>query len=114
MTQIAPLDSEAEPKTKVANSAAPDSCQLTEVEASVIEKLGEQMKTQIPIPQLKKSEDGRSVLFDHPNQGMAWGLLMNALGTTDINFVVGVQSQLANITAIRGLGCYRSQAICAP
>ena len=102
MTQIAPLDSQPEPETKVANSAAPDSYQLTEVEASVIEKLGKQMKAEIPVPQLKESENGQSALLNHPNEGIGWALLMNALGTTSLNFAEGVKWQLAKISAIDG------------
>src|SRR6516225_3693413 len=101
--QIAnPPDSQPEPDSKVANPGTPSSYQPTTAEVSVIEKLGEQMKTEIPVPQLKKSKDGRSLLLDHPNQAIGWGLMMNALGTTDIHFVEGVQRQLANITAIDG------------
>jgi hypothetical protein len=60
--------SQPEPETKVV--AAADSYQPTDAEASVIQKLGEQMKTEIPVPQLKKSKDGRSLLLDHPNQAL--------------------------------------------
>jgi hypothetical protein len=95
-----PPDSQPVPDTKVAK--APDSYQPTEAEESVIAKLSEQMKTEIPVPQLKKSKDGRSLLLDHPKEAIGWGLLMNALGTTNIHFAAGVQRQLANITAIDG------------
>ena len=96
------LDPQAQPDTKIANSANPGSYQPTDVELSVIEKLGKQMKAEIPVPQLKKSEDGRSALLDHPNQAIGWALLMDVLGTMDINFAEGIKWQLANITAIDG------------
>ena len=95
-----PPNAQPQPETQLPKAADPN--QLTEAEESVIAKLGERMKTQISIPQLKKSKDGRSALFDHPKEGIGWALLMNALGTTNINFAAGVQFQLANITAIDG------------
>lgn len=98
--RVAPsLGRQRQPDTKVANSAAPDSYQPTEAEVSVIEKLGEQMKAEIPVPQLKKSANG---LLDHPNVGIGWALLMNALGTTNLNFAEGIKWQLATISAKNG------------
>jgi hypothetical protein len=97
-----PPNSQPVPGTKVANSATPRSYQPTQSEVSLIDKLGQQMRAEIPLPRLKKSEDGRSVVLDHPNQGIAWAILMNALGTTDINFAQGILLQLAKITAIDG------------
>jgi hypothetical protein len=97
--QVTSRGRQRQPGTKVASSAAPDSYQLTETEVSVIEKLGEQMKAEIPVPQLKKSENG---LLDHPNEGIGWALLMKALGTTNFNFAKGVKWQLAAISAKNG------------
>jgi hypothetical protein len=96
------LDPQPEPDTKVANSPARDSYQPTETELSVVEKLGEQIKAKIPVPQLKESENGQSVLLNHPNEGIGWALLMNALGTTNLHFAEGVKRQLAEISAIDG------------
>jgi hypothetical protein len=91
-----------EPDTKVAKSPALSSYQRSEAEESIINKLGEQMRAQIRIPQLKESQRDQSIVFDHPNQATGWGLLMNALGTTDINFAHGIVRRLANFTAIDG------------
>ena len=92
----ATLGPQRQPDTK---SAAPDFYQPTKAEVSVVEKLGEQMKAEIPVPQLKKSKNG---LLDHPNEGIGWALLMNALGTTNHNFAKGVMWQLATISAENG------------
>jgi hypothetical protein len=103
MTDIAKTnDPQPEPDTKVAKSAAPSSHQLSKAERSVIDKLAEQMRAEISVPRLKKSQNDGAVVFDHPNQAIGWALLMNALGTTNTNFAEGVVRQLANITAMDG------------
>ncbi len=95
-----PLKSSPDPA--VANPVTPGSYKPTKAEVSLIESLARQMRAELPVPRLKASKDGRSVSLDHADQTVGWGLLMNALGTTDLVFAEGVKCQLASMTSVDG------------
>jgi hypothetical protein len=47
-------------------------------------------------PRLKVPKDGKTISLDHPDQTVASSLLMEALGSTDTDFVEGLVTQLVN------------------
>ncbi|MSP40123.1 MAG: hypothetical protein EXR70_16655 [Deltaproteobacteria bacterium] len=71
---------------------------LTDAEREVIEAHLAKHRKKTPSPRMKTSvEDGADqVVVDHPNFLIGRGLLMEALGTTDVDFFVGVVHQLIN------------------
>ena len=98
------IDDQLKPNSKAKTSSAENvnPGRLTAAEESIVYKLSEQIKAAVPLPKLKKSEKGTSVMLDYPNKAIGWGLLMNALGSTNFDFVAGINTQLAMISSVNG------------
>lgn len=67
-------------------------------EEEATERFRERRRRASPAPSLKlTSKDGiRSIEMDHPDLALASRLLMEAVGTTDADFLCGLLKQLAN------------------
>ena len=79
----------------------------TPEERAAIDAYFERKKNTVACPQLKVvhgNEGGPDqIVMDHPEPGMAWTLLTQALGATDPNFAWVLSSQLANSVGKIGL-----------
>ena len=84
-----------EPDTKKAEY------QLTARERSTLDKLSERRREANLAPRVKVLADGKvtTISPDHPDQAVARGLLMEALGTVDLDFVDGLLRELANASS---------------
>ena len=70
----------------------------TEQEMTALRKQINRRTAAPPAPRVKvEKEDGKNptIAVDHPNKTIAYGLLMEALGTASYDFVLGLLSQLA-------------------
>ena len=65
-------------------------------EAAAVKKLCDQRAEQAPRLKVSKSKDGIKIGPDHPNRAAANVLLMEAIATTDLDFLTGLLTQLAN------------------
>jgi hypothetical protein len=93
------IDPELKPEPKVNSGDSSHSDQLTKAEESVLAKLAHRLNAaEPPVPRLKKSDDGKSVSLDHPKTAIGWALLMNAIGTVNIDFAHGIMRHLARIS----------------
>ncbi|MDI1346469.1 MAG: hypothetical protein PSV22_20605 [Pseudolabrys sp.] len=71
--------------------------QATAQEKAVLRKQKDRRAAAPVAPRVKVSKDEKSIIeLDHPNDAVAYGILMEALGTADFDFVTGLLSQLAN------------------
>jgi hypothetical protein len=75
----------------------PVAYQLSTSEQLVIEKYLERSKAETPVPRLKVMEDGTSFSVDHPNQGVGWALILERLGTPNLDFGRGLITQLSGM-----------------
>ena len=91
----------AAPEKPQKNEAAPQKppYQPTERERAVLSKQIERLDAAIPAPRVKVLRDDKSttIALDHPNQVIGGGLLAEALGTTDLDFVHSIIDQLARV-----------------
>lgn len=93
-----PIHSELKAGPIVNSGESSDSYELTKGEESVLAKLVRQVNAAEPaLPRLKKSDDGK-ISLDHPKEVIAWGLLMNAIGTVNTDFAHGIMRHLARIS----------------
>lgn len=87
-------------KHKKHESTASDAkYEATEQETTALRKQIDRLTAAPPAPRVKVEKiDGKSpkIALDHPNKTIAYGLLMEALGTPSYDFVNGLLSQLAN------------------
>ncbi len=74
----------------------------TEREQAALEAHAGRVKKSPPAPRLKSwhQDNVAQVVVDHPSGGHGQALLMEALGTTDTDFLVGIVSQLGNAGSI--------------
>lgn len=72
--------------------------QATEQEKTALRKQIDRIAAAPAAPRLKVTKDEKmpTIALDHPNETIAYYLLMEALGTTSIDFVIGLLDQLAN------------------
>src|SRR5271154_3789371 len=84
-------------RKKRASDAEKAKYQPTALEQTAIGKYAARRAIKTPAPRLKVQSggDGEIISIDHPNQAVAKALLMEALGTTDVDFVSGLVCQLA-------------------
>lgn len=86
-------------ETKKENPAKP-AYQPTAQEKAVLQRQIERLASQKPVPRLKKLKDEPGAITpDHPNHMVAKAALAEALGTADWDFVDGILTQLAAVTA---------------
>lgn len=78
--------------------------QLTEPERVAIGKHLDRNAAAPTAPRVnvRKGKMGQELVLQHPNESVAKGLLMEALGTTSLDFMNGLLSQLANATGSQG------------
>jgi len=97
LTTIAAVADKPRSTTNVAEPYKP-----TEQERSLLESHAARIKRTPLAPRLKawQQEKVAQVMVDHPSGGHGQVLLMEALGTTDTDFLVGIISQLGNAGAI--------------
>jgi hypothetical protein len=76
----------------------------TDQEKTIIERQCARFKDQPPVPRLKVSKNGklRKLGPDHPDAGVAYALLNEALGTVDFDFVIDFIGQLASVSTLHG------------
>ena len=72
--------------------------QLSTSERPVIDKHFERSKAETPVPRLKVLEDG-SISIDHPNEAVGQALLMERLGTANVDFAFGLIRELSGMTS---------------
>jgi hypothetical protein len=93
-------------KEREADEAAPEPVrrQLTEREQAALRKHKERLNDQPAAPRLKveKSGKGTAVSIDHPNEDVGTRLLMEALGTADLDFCVELLKQVGQLAAGAG------------
>ena len=67
-------------------------------EGAAVQSISARRQRRPPSPRLEINKSGRSSKLghDHPDPETGWLLLMNALGTTDVDFTEGLVSQLFN------------------
>lgn len=85
--------------------------QVTARERSALHKFIERKKADLaPRMKVVPKEDGKGtkISLDHPDQAVAQGLLMEALGTADDDFVSGLINELANASS-QGRGANESR-----
>jgi hypothetical protein len=68
--------------------------QLSTSERVVIEKQHARSNAETPAPRLKVMEDGKLISVDHPNEAVGWALIMERLGTPNLDFTTGLIKQL--------------------
>jgi hypothetical protein len=75
--------------------------QLTACERATLDKLGQRRREANLAPRMKVLADGKvtTISPDHPDKVVARGLLMEALGTADHDFVDGLLRELANASS---------------
>lgn len=74
-----------------------DKYQPTAQEQIALDKLAARAVGKTLAPRLKASASGNAAIDpDHPNKAVGYALLMEALGTTNIDFVYGLLRQLIN------------------
>ena len=78
------------------------SYQPTEQERSALEAHAGRVKRTPPAPRLKTWQQDKvaQVAVDHPSGGHGQALLMEALATTDMDFMVGILTQLGNAGSV--------------
>lgn len=72
--------------------------QATEREKTALRKQLDRIAAAPAAPRLKVAKDEKvpTIALDHPDKSIAYGLLMEALGTASYDFVTGLLTQLAN------------------
>ena len=72
--------------------------QATEQEKAALRKQIDRIAAAPAAPRVKVTKDEKmpTIAPDHPNKTIAYYLLMEALGTTSIDFVIGLLTQLGN------------------
>ena len=72
--------------------------QATEQEKTALRKQIDRIAAAPAAPRVKVAKDEKvpTIALDHPDKTIAYGLLMEALGTASYDFVSGLLSQLAN------------------
>ena len=62
------------------------------------------LDSELPTPRIKVVEDGAvaEISLHHPNEQIAEGLLAEALGTSDFDFVRGILSQIVTVSSLGG------------
>jgi hypothetical protein len=85
--------------TKTKENLSDPERKLSTSERSVIEKHLARAKAETPVPRLKVMEDGTSISVDHPDQGVGWALVLERFGTTKLDFVMGLITQLSRMTS---------------
>jgi RecC C-terminal domain len=83
---------------KPAEAGAP--YEPTKQEREVVLKWGKSRESEPPSPKVKvrKEKDGGNIISnDHPDKGIAFALLAQALGTTNADFVNGILRQLVGV-----------------
>jgi hypothetical protein len=70
----------------------------------VLNKLAERVMDAPAAPRLKvvDTDKGVKISLDHPDAGVAYGLLMEALGTADLAFAQGLLHELVTAAAHEG------------
>lgn len=78
--------------------ASKEEYQATEREMTALRKQVDRIAAAPAAPRLKveKGEKAPRIALDHPDKAIAYGLLMEALGTASYDFVSGLLAQLAN------------------
>jgi len=73
-------------------------------EQIVLDKHAARRDAKVPAPRLKVEDVGifKSVSIDHPDYLTARELLMEALGTADVDFVSGLVDQIVAVSSLRG------------
>ena len=82
----------------------PSSYQPTERERVVIDKQRKRRAEQPPAPKAKVRTDGgrQEVAINHIDIGVGLALLMEALGTSDVDFAMGLLNQLGGVSTHNG------------
>jgi hypothetical protein len=77
---------------------------LTEQERAALAKNVARRAAETPAPRVKVSNDSRlpKLVPDHPDRVVGYALLMEALGSADIDFVQGLLGQLVNASSRDG------------
>lgn len=81
------------------NEKAVTAYEQTPEEQEAINAFRAAQKAKKPAPNLKVTE-GAQICVDHPDLGVGWLMLSQALATTSVDFLDGIISQLANAATV--------------
>jgi hypothetical protein len=81
----------------------------TERERAALAKHGQRRSEQIPAPRLRYVEDWRGTRteVDHPDQGIADALLLEAFGTADLDFYNGLLAHIMDFMDVRDCDAFQ-------